>query len=331
MRLTPTHAPTHGHALNYFGADYATCVGVLLAARAPLSDKSRTPLEGTLTFTCADHDCSCSVPVERANRGLSVGEILMVLTSNITIGGRNWELPSPPLDIGTPLKFPTDDDFTLGTSAGAIWSNKTFQLDLPGHATTTRTGEYGSPFPRFANDHTAVDEVAVVATGRCISLKAYSWGFSSLLLFTFCCATIFFAAILLTLEFDIYWHGRSTACESHSIYKDVLFLADELRARFGDNVASFSRQALDDKVAKDKKGIGFELAEQPLSRRQIHRLATATDRWEQQLAAEAELSEATQFTRLLTAARNARVKDDGGRAMAEFEDYLRYKEQRAVE
>jgi hypothetical protein len=39
----------------------------------------------------------------------------------------------------------------------------------------------------------------------------------------------------------------------------------------------------------------------------------------------------TQFTRLLTAARNARVKDDGGMAMAEFEDYLRYREQQAAE
>lgn len=255
----------------------------------------------------------------------------MNLTSNITIGGRQWELPGPPLDIGAPLKFPDDNDFTLGTSAGAIWFNKTFEFGLSGNATTTRTGKFDSPFPKFAYDDTAVDEDAVVATGRCISQKAYAWGFSSLLLLTFCCATTFFAAILLALEFDIYWHGRSSAHEPHSIYKDVLFLADELRSRFGNDVASFSKKALENKVAKDKKGIGFELAEQPLSRRQIARLTTATERWEQQLAAEAELSEATQFTRLLTAARNARVKDDGGRAMAEFEDYLRYKEQQAAE
>jgi hypothetical protein len=184
----------------------------------------------------------------------------MFLTSNTTIDGRNWELPSPPLDIGTPLEFPTDENFTLGTSAGAIWSYKTFQLDSSGNATTTRTGQFDSPFPKFAYGHAALDEVTVVATGRCISQKAYSWGFSSLLLFTFCCATIFFAAILLALEFNIYWHGRSTACDPYSIYKDVLFLADELRTRFGNDVASFSKQALEAKVAKDKKGIGFEFS-----------------------------------------------------------------------
>jgi hypothetical protein len=313
------------------GIDYTACVGVLLAARAarPVAE---TPAEGALTFVCADHACSCSVPFRLTNRALSTKEILIQLTSNITIDGKQWELPSPPLDIAIPLKFPEGGNFSVSSmTTSEIWFNKSFQVDVSGNATTTRTGANDSSFPSLAYDNTVMDRGSVIDTGRCMSQKAYSWGFSSLLLLTFCCDTILFATILLLLEFDIFRHGRSSAHDSQDIYHDVLFLADQLRSRFGDDVTSLSTKALQSKVANDKKGIGLEVAEQPLSLRQLSHLALTTERWEQQLAAEAELREATDFTRLLTAARDARVGEDGGKAMAKFEDYLRRKERQGTE
>lgn len=324
---------THAHISS---TDYATCVGVLLAARATRTT-AETPAEGNLTFVCADHACSCSIPFRLTNRELSPEEILIQLTSNITIDGKHWELPGPPLDIAMPLKFPDDGgNFSVsGMTASEIWFNKVFEVDVSRNArsaTTTRTDAYDSPFPKFAYDNIVVDEGSVTDTGRCISLKAYSWGFSSLLLLTFCCDTIVFAAILLALEFDIYRHGRSpTPDDTQNIYHDVLFLADQLRSRFGDDCAILSTKALQNKVANDKQGIGLEVAEQPLSLRQLSDFALASERWERQLAAEAELREATEFTRLMTAARNARVQDDGGKAMAQFEDYLLRKERQAAE
>lgn len=232
-----------------------------------------------------------------------------------------------------PLKFPDEGNFKgNGATASEIWSNKAFEVGVSKNATTTRTGAYDTSFPSLAYDNILVNQSSVIDTGRCISQKAYSWGFSSLLLLTFCCDTILFATILLSLEVDIYRHGRSPTHEdTQNIYHDVLFLADQLRSRFGDDASSLSSKALRSKVANDKMGIGLEVAEQPLSLRQLSDFSLATERWEQQLAAEAELREATEFTRLMTAARNSRVRDDGGKAMAQFEDYLRRKEREATE
>lgn len=60
-----------------------------------------------------------------------------------------------------------------------------------------------------------------------------------------------------------------------SIYRDVLFLAGELKARFGSGVWTASPRELDEEVKRDKEGIVVPADSFPLSRYQEWRQARA--------------------------------------------------------
>jgi hypothetical protein len=105
--------------------------------------------------------------------------------------------------------------------------------------------------------------------GRCVVDDAYSWGFSSLLLLTFCCYTMAFALGLILLQTDVYWHSRHDRDhQSYSIYTDVLFLAEELRAVFGNNTKDHmaSPKLFRKKAESTKQGVRLEVSTLPLSR-----------------------------------------------------------------
>lgn len=88
---------------------------------------------------------------------------------------------------------------------------------------------------RFALGDTTMDIDWVKDNSVCQTLNTYKWGFSSLLLFTFCVLTTFFTTALAFLQWDIYWHSRAARVGSEPcIYHDVLALADELHRALAD-------------------------------------------------------------------------------------------------
>ena len=236
------------------------------------------------TFNCSIYDCSCSLPVlshsDFPKRSTYVG-IGGNMTSTITIGGEFRRLPAPPLKIG--LRFSASESSLLDPetirdgNASDRWSGFTTWLSMNYYDPLDRADQ--GPFYMF--NETALEEESLKRDGRCIAEDAYSWGFSSLLLLTFCCYTIAFALALILLQTDVYWNSRHDRNhQSHSIYTDVLYLAEELKKTFGQNIEDHmqSPKAFEKQVGKWKQGLRLGVLELPPSRWQERRLSLTT-RW----------------------------------------------------
>jgi hypothetical protein len=278
------------HHVCYTGlllADYFTCLGVVDAAVM-----RRTSNETQFTLACARHKCSCSarhvqLPKDSEIRTLADytefmntrgPDVFYNMTSTITIAGQLWELPAPPLEVGLA-------GYMVGQFGGRNSSTTKTSMDYWARSEQDESPPVLSGNNRFAvlntaywNNGTAYDEDTVKRTGRCISEDAYSWGFSSLLLLTFCCFTIASALALILLQTDVYWNSRSDRFhQSHSLYTDVLYLAEELKASFGGNVKdnSHSPKAFGKEVERQKQGLRLEVDGLPLSRWQDWKLTRA--------------------------------------------------------
>ncbi|KAI7331674.1 hypothetical protein KC315_g5014 [Hortaea werneckii] len=98
--------------------------------------------------------------------------------------------------------------------------------------------------------------------GKCLPSKDYVWGFSSLMLFTFCILTILVLSLLIVLHYDAYWNSMADRYKLRiSAFRDVLDLAEELRAHYGEaEVASMSAPELDKCMQTDPAMSGLETA-----------------------------------------------------------------------
>ncbi|KAI6856465.1 hypothetical protein KC343_g7513 [Hortaea werneckii] len=98
--------------------------------------------------------------------------------------------------------------------------------------------------------------------GKCLPSKDYVWGFSSLMLFTFCMLTIIIVLLLIVLHYDAYCNSMADRYKLQiSAFRDVLDLAEELRARYGEaEVASMSAPELDTAMQTDPAMIGLDTA-----------------------------------------------------------------------
>lgn len=96
--------------------------------------------------------------------------------------------------------------------------------------------------------------------GTCLPSKNYVWGFSSLMLFTFCMLTIFILLLLIVLHYDAYCNGMADQYKLRiSACRDVLDLAEELRAHYGEaEVASMSATELDKSMDTNPATFGLE-------------------------------------------------------------------------
>ena len=141
-------------------------------------------------FNCYIYDCSCSLAVlshsDFPKRSTYVG-IVGNMTSTITISGELRRLPTPPLEIG------------LRTSTGGGPSLLELETFPDGNASDRWSGYTTLLFSNYYEfldradqglyymfNETALEVEALKRYGRCIAEDAYSWGFSSLLLLTFC-------------------------------------------------------------------------------------------------------------------------------------------------
>jgi hypothetical protein len=176
------------------------------------------------------------------------------MSSTITIDRQPLDV-APPLVVGLQQYINSPDwlDGDLwqdwhGDNARDFWAEtSTYQVSN----LLLTDGSYISISGLYMHDEILLDEASIIKTGRCIADDAYSWGFSSLLLLTFCCYTIAFALALIVLQTDVYWNSRHDRDhQSHSIYTDVLYLAEELKKTFGHNVEDHLRspKSFDKKV-----------------------------------------------------------------------------------
>ena len=101
---------------------------------------------------------------------------------------------------------------------------------------------------------------SLAAIGICLPSKDYVWGFSSLMLFTFCMLTVATLFLLAVLHYDAYFNSMADQYKLRiSPYRDVLDLADELRAYYGEaEVASMPAMELDKAMQNDPATTSLE-------------------------------------------------------------------------
>lgn len=111
--------------------------------------------------------------------------------------------------------------------------------------------------------------------GKCLPADGYIWGFSSLMLFTFCMISIVIAIFLMILHYDAYCNSSADRYRLYySPYRDVLDLAAELFAHYGSTeVDTMPAKTLDKAMAEDP-------AVARLETETLH--ATRMSRWRQQ-------------------------------------------------
>jgi len=109
----------------------------------------------------------------------------------------------------------------------------------------------------------------VEETGVCLPANEYIWGFSSLLLLTFCILTGIVALLLITLHYEAHFNSAADRYKlSLSPYRDLLDFAEEIRAHYGSTeAAQMSAAELDKAMSEDPVAAGLETGDLHRSRR----------------------------------------------------------------
>jgi hypothetical protein len=207
--------------------------------------KEGWPTETEINQICAgdaSHDSLCSLSLPAGARGWDGIE------SNVSFGDAMFTLPAPPLDLRK---------MSIGTNGSSLQQ----QIGQDKFSYTNKSWTY--------ND-TVFDDMEVRDSSVCIASDQYSWGFSSMLLLTFCIYTLLFSAALILLQAEVYWYSRSDRLDlSNSIYTDILFLADAIQARFGHGIWDIPVKELDKQVRDHRGGISVDVDKLPCSRMEM--------------------------------------------------------------
>jgi hypothetical protein len=281
---------------NRVPVDYYTCTAVELWVSAEMKNtwdspwySNISPLQYTAarSLACASHNCSCSAPpLVFDHHTDSTSNFFNNTASTIAIDGHLWNLSAPVLEIGLTSAVYGPEWLRNGSkhrdpqNASDFWSDTVADAKV-GHFNSLGGERYlGSEHKMYMYNDTLLAATAIVDNGRCIAEDAYSWGFSSLLLLTFCCYTSAFALALILLQTDVYWNSRHDRnYQSHSLYTDVLYLAAELKNTFGQDIEDMqSPKAFAKQVRCWKQGLRLDVGELPLSRWQEWRQSRATKR-----------------------------------------------------
>jgi len=86
----------------------------------------------------------------------------------------------------------------------------------------------------FFGGNSSISWSYITTNGTCQPTKTYEWGFSSLMLFSFCIVTCFVSILMLWLHYDAWWYSSADRYPLYiSVYQDILDLADALRRHYG--------------------------------------------------------------------------------------------------
>ncbi|KAI7504660.1 hypothetical protein KC347_g8236 [Hortaea werneckii] len=144
--------------------------------------------------------------------------------------------------------------------------NTTYDLDIPLDLMPNfgypQYPDWSTSFALKEGDTVLYGGSELAAMGKCLPSKDYVWGFSSLMLFTFCMLTILILLLLIVLHYDAYCNSMADRYKLRiSAFRDVLDLAEELRAHYGEaEVASMSAPELDKYMQTDPAMSGLETA-----------------------------------------------------------------------
>lgn len=153
-------------------------------------------------------------------------------TSNITLGNQTYSLPAPPLDSRPQGQLYLDEN---GKILDQRWLH---------------TSEVSS----------------------CQTTETYQWGFSSLLLFTFCMSTIVFLSVLMAINIDIWLNSQVNRMkQTFSLHRDILDYANEIRAELGGKVDDMPPKDLDSSMDVLGAEASASAYEYPPSRAQVYR------------------------------------------------------------
>jgi hypothetical protein len=261
--------------------DYWTCLGL---ARWVSQTRSRHITSRTLR--CAKHDCSCTArdvdsPEEDPHEDINSTRAVIYdsLASHLTMDAKRWDLDASPLTIGvsSKLDFVSIRNETSYKDVSDFWYYAwgTFlQEEFVYHNYTPQKNSI------YLFNNTYLEEDTIKRAGRCVSEDQYQWGFSSLLLLTFCIFTNLFAFALIVLQTDVYWNSRhDRSSQSHSLYADILYLAGELKTRFpgktGENMPS--PEVFGEEVERSGEKLCVGAINLPLSRWQERRTIRAAN------------------------------------------------------
>jgi hypothetical protein len=156
--------------------------------------------------------------------------------------------------------------------------NATYVLDIPLSISSNLDGSgypYADTLFALGNDSNLFFGERLADFGICLPSKEYVWGFSSLMLFTFCMLTVVILLLLIILHYDAYSNSMADRYKLRiSPYRDILDLAEELRVHYGEaEVALMPAAELDKAMRKDPATTRLETAT-------LHK--TRATRWEQE-------------------------------------------------
>lgn len=151
------------------------------------------------------------------------------------------------------------------TNSTIVIRNTTYNIMTPIRlsANTDLKGQaYSSTRFVWGDQNSTIRGEDLADLGICLPSKEYVWGFSSLMLFTFCMLTVAVLLLLIILHYDAYFNSMADRYKLQiSPYRDVLDLAEELRSHYGETeVASMPARELDKAMQRNPATTGLETA-----------------------------------------------------------------------
>lgn len=196
------------------------------------SDSSSAPMWSYCTVTqqyntCGDYALKAANST-RSLQGAPTGLSPHWTWSNITLFNKTHVLQPPVLDIYV-------------TGSAQTWSASLVEDDKDGY---------------FTNG-------SIASSAVCQPSTTYQWGFSAVLLFVFCCLTVVFAAVLLSLEIEVWRYGHITG--GSDTYKDAVQIVAALKEEYGEDVLD-GGGSLKGKVRSYSGAVAMKSNELPLAR-----------------------------------------------------------------
>ena len=135
------------------------------------------------------------------------------------------------------------------------------------YSSTDSDGDWEETYKYFYENIT-LDTNYILEHGTCQPTAFYIWGFSSLMLFTYCVFTCTVGLLLVTLQWDAWWRSQTDRYNpSISPYRDALDLTEEMRAHYdGEDLHSIPAKQLDELVENRDFRVRLDATDLPTAR-----------------------------------------------------------------
>lgn len=150
----------------------------------------------------------------------------------------------------------------LPIKSNITWMGHRWDLEVPTLNISFQYDEY-APIDRwFAPGNISMTGEWIGGTNHtsCLPSDSYQWGFSSLMLLSFCIATILFVCIVAALRRSNERHSRAMRYKQHfSVYRDALDVSLALRSLGDQDVEEMSAKDLDEYIGQRKPSLRLDI------------------------------------------------------------------------